>query len=96
MATLDDVKRLAALARVSVSPSEEARLTEDFSNILAFVETIQKVPVDSDISTPEHRNVFRNDDTPHEGGVHTEALLKNARATKDGYVLVKKVIEHGR
>jgi aspartyl-tRNA(Asn)/glutamyl-tRNA(Gln) amidotransferase subunit C len=92
----DGIKKLAALARLTLRPEEEERLAIDFQNILTFIEAIQKVSVPETVGVPEHRNVFREDGEPHETGVHKEALLAAAPHAKDGYISVKKVVEHGR
>lgn len=91
-----DIQKLASLARLNVNESEEKSLLSDFSSILAFVEEIQKVAVDETVPLPTHKNIFREDSTPHEDGLYTEALLANAPKTKNGFLVVKKVIDHGR
>jgi Asp-tRNA(Asn)/Glu-tRNA(Gln) amidotransferase C subunit len=38
------------------------------------------------------KNVMREDGEPHESGKYTEALLKSAPKTADGYIEVKKIL----
>lgn len=87
-----DVVALAKLARLEVSEGELRALEKEIPEILAFVETIQSVSGDVVPETPEVRNVMRDDVNAHESGVHTETLFSAAPASKDGYLVVKKVL----
>lgn len=87
-----DVRALAKLARLDVSDEELARLEKEIPAILGFVEQIQNVPTDAVPTSPEHRNIMREDVNPIESGTHTEELLKAAPATRDNQVVVKQVI----
>ena len=44
--TLDDVKRIAYLARIEVEPHEAAQVLEQMSGILRLIETMQAVDTD--------------------------------------------------
>ena len=87
-----DVKAFAKLARLDVSDEELAKLETEIPAILGFVETIQKVSGEAANISPEHRNIMREDGTPHETGLHTDELLKAAPAQKENQVAVKQVI----
>lgn len=87
-----DVAALAALARLDVSEAELAKLEKEIPAMLAFVETIQKVSADAPDREPALKNVMRNDDNSHEGGVYTNALLDAAPAKKDNHFVVRQVI----
>ena len=87
-----DVRALAKLARLDVAPEELSKLEKEIPNILAFVETIQKVSTDLAPLVPEHRNIMRKDENPHASGVHTRDLIDAAPAQKDDQVVVKQVI----
>jgi Asp-tRNA(Asn)/Glu-tRNA(Gln) amidotransferase C subunit len=39
------------------------------------------------------KNIMREDGTPHESGMYTDALLKSAPKSADGYVEVKKILQ---
>ena len=43
MTTIDEVKKLAALARIRVEDAELEKFTSEFDAILAYVETISMV-----------------------------------------------------
>ena len=91
-----NVRALAQLARLEVSDEELAKLGKEIPDILKFVETIQNVSVETEISSPELRNVMRADENPHEGGMYTEALLKAAPARVGNRIAVKQVIKRSK
>ena len=91
-----DIKRLAGLARVSVSEEEESGLEEQIRSILDFVKEIQSVDVSNVGQINTEVNVLREDKNPHEGGIYTDVLMTAAPATEKGYVKVKRVIKGGK
>lgn len=95
MISRDDVKKLATLARIKLLPEEEEKLAGDMQNILGYVEQIQAVSASSDTSSDEKertRNVLRDDTQPHESGIHTDVILKEAPAREGDYLRVKKIL----
>jgi aspartyl-tRNA(Asn)/glutamyl-tRNA(Gln) amidotransferase subunit C len=44
--SLDDVSRIARLARIEISPAETAQTRDQLNDILAFVEALQAVNTD--------------------------------------------------
>lgn len=96
MIDADAVKKLAHLSRLAVSDEEVARLQGEITSILAYIDTIQKVPL-SDVTTSasaylEIENVMRADDHPHDSGVYTETLLAQAPRRDGDYVKVKTTV----
>lgn len=87
-----DVRALANLARLEISDEELARLETEIPAILSFVETIQQVASDIQEESPEHRNIMRADEHPHESGAFTHDLLAAAPAQRDNQVIVQQVI----
>ena len=87
-----DIKALAQLARLDVSPDELEKLEEEIPGILAFVETIQKADAGTEKSAPALQNVMRNDENPHETGLYTEKLLDAAPAREGDRIAVKQVV----
>ncbi len=93
MISKDDVKKLAALARIKLTSEEEEKFAKDMENILGFVNQIQKVTSTVDARGSEKlTNVLRDDDHPHEPGIHTEAILAEAPKRKGDYIQVKKIL----
>ena len=91
-----DVRALASLARLDVSDEERLKLEKQIPDILAFVETIQKVSADAPQSEPTLRNVMREDASAHESGVYTEELLSAAPSRSGDHISVMRVITKGK
>ncbi len=90
---LKDVEHLAGLARITISDSEKEVLRHDLGEILAYVSQVTKVV--AEVGNPEAsalRNVMREDENPHEGGIFTEALLSAAPSRDGNRLLVKKIL----
>ncbi len=100
MLSRDDVKKLAALARIKLSDTEEEKLVTDMQNILGYVTQIQEVSssveeeksLDSARDKKVLRNVLRADENPHQSGIHTEAILQEAPKREGNYLKVKKIM----
>jgi aspartyl-tRNA(Asn)/glutamyl-tRNA(Gln) amidotransferase subunit C len=95
MVTPDDIKKLAALSRLSLSDSEAETLKGEVASILAYIDTIQKVELPSVPQGSVYldiENVMREDVPTHEAGVYTEDLLKQSPRSANGYVQVKKIL----
>lgn len=91
----EEVQKLAKLARVEISDTEADTLSHEFDSILKYVGEIKNAKLDNNdaslFSMPV-RNVLREDANPHESGLYTEAILREA-PNKDGeYIKVKKIL----
>ncbi len=95
MALPDDVKRLAALARISISDAELDTFSKEFESVLAYVGQIEKLDATAapDLR-PTVRNVLREDGEPHRSAVHTEKLAAQFPEREGDYLKVKKIISH--
>lgn len=95
MATNDEVRKLAALARVRVSDADLDSFVKEFDAILAYVGQLERLDLPSvDATTPLLHNVFREDGGPHESGRYTEAIAAQF-PDRDGDALrVKQIISH--
>lgn len=90
---IKDVEHLAGLARIEVSDSEKEVLRHDLEEILAYVSQVTKVTAELGAPTAgELRNVMREDGEPHEPGMFTEDILKQAPSREGNRVLVKKIL----
>ena len=95
MATVEDVKKLAALARIRVEDSELEKFTSEFDAILAYVGQLEKLKLPSDESEkPTLRNIMREDDEPHAGEAYTEKLIAQFPASENNALSVKQIISH--
>ena len=90
---IQDVEKLAQLARIDISEGEKEELLKDLQGILGYIDQVQAVSVDmGEREAGELRNVMREDVNPHEPGVYTEKILASAPATENGYVKVKQIL----
>jgi aspartyl-tRNA(Asn)/glutamyl-tRNA(Gln) amidotransferase subunit C len=96
MATTEDVKKLAALARISVNDAELEKFTKEFDSILAYVGQLEELnlPTDATREVPALRNVMREDGVPREGGAYTEKIAEQFPAREGNALSVKQIISH--
>ena len=92
--SLDDVRRVAQLARLTFDPEEERRLVGDLNQILAYVASLEDLDT-AGIAPTAHvlpmSNVFREDiRTP---SLSQAEALANAPSSGHGHFRVPKVIE---
>ena len=91
----EQVLKLAKLARVGISDTEAESLSHEFDGILKYVGEISEAKIeDEEATTVEYlvKNVLREDERPHDSGIHTEALLREAPKTEGQFVMVKKIL----
>lgn len=88
---LDDIKRLAELARMDITEEEMKGIIKDIDPVLAYVDQLKSVDTDSS-PVYELKNVGREDEVTNETGRYTEDILREAPDTEKGYVKVKKVL----
>lgn len=93
MITKEEVQRIATLAKLSFTEEELEKLTVDFSNILGYMEEINKLDL-SGVEPMTHIsdtvNVFREDVVVP--SVSTEDALRNAPKRNDSFFKVPKVL----
>jgi aspartyl-tRNA(Asn)/glutamyl-tRNA(Gln) amidotransferase subunit C len=96
MATTEEVKKLAALARIRVEDAELEKFTGEFDSILAYVGQLEKLklPENSSKEKPALRNVMRADGEPHAPGEYTEKLAEQFSAREGDALSVKQIISH--
>lgn len=96
MATVEEVRKLATLARVSVSDEELPKFIQEFEAILAYVSQLEALdlPAAPEKELPPLRNVMRLDGEPHASGAYTEKLAAQFPAREGDALVVKQVITH--
>jgi aspartyl-tRNA(Asn)/glutamyl-tRNA(Gln) amidotransferase subunit C len=91
----DDVLKLARLARLDLSEAEVEEYRTELSNILQYVEQIQKTDVTGLKPTSQVTgltNVMREDEVV-DYGVSPEDLLQQVPNTQDRQIKVKRMIQ---
>jgi aspartyl-tRNA(Asn)/glutamyl-tRNA(Gln) amidotransferase subunit C len=89
-----DVKYVAHLARLALTPEEEKKLGAQLGNILGYIEKLKELDV-SKVEPTAHAvpmvNVMRPDEIqpslPH------EEAMRNAPAQANGLFMVPKIVE---
>ncbi|MBI3572369.1 Asp-tRNA(Asn)/Glu-tRNA(Gln) amidotransferase subunit GatC [Candidatus Kaiserbacteria bacterium] len=96
MATREEVKKLAALARISVPEGQLEKFTKEFDAILAYVSQLEelKLPKGLKEEKPMLRNVFRADENPTAPGAWTKKLVDAFPEKENDYLVVKQIITH--
>lgn len=92
--TREEVQRVAFLARLRLSPEEEARLMEQLDKILEYMEKLNRLDtsgVDPFVHATEVCNAFRADQVTNRPAV--DDLLANAPAKDGTFIEVPKIIE---
>ena len=92
MISIEEIRNLAGLARLTLSPAEEEALSKDISSILDYVGQVSAATVATERETPALCNVMREDaPTPTLGDRET---LRSAFPTREGdFNVVRKIIE---
>jgi len=92
--THEDVKRIARLARISVSDQEVARVGEQLNGIFGLIEKMQLVNTDGiePMAHPQDVSLRLRDDVVTETN-HREAFQSVAPQVDKGLFLVPRVIE---
>jgi aspartyl-tRNA(Asn)/glutamyl-tRNA(Gln) amidotransferase subunit C len=94
MAAEIDVKYVAHLARIALSPEEEQQLSTQLGNILGYIEKLKEADV-SGVEPTAHAfplvNVTRPDQVRE--SLSNEDALRNAPAKANGLFMVPKIVE---
>lgn len=92
--TIDEVRHVAELAKLTLSDREILDFQEQLSAILAYAEQVQEVDTSSVPPTPYILplvNVMDNDDV--RPSLDNETALRNAPDAADGYFRVRAIFE---
>jgi aspartyl-tRNA(Asn)/glutamyl-tRNA(Gln) amidotransferase subunit C len=91
----DDVRRVAALARIALTEEEETRFVDDLSSVLEFVAQLEKLDVEnvSPMTGGTDRETVMRDDVPGDGEWESGSadLLAAVPSRRDGWVSVPPV-----
>lgn len=103
---IQDIEKLAKLARIELSQGEKQTYLKEIGAILGYVdqikEVVAKVAPTSEVGVPTRfgtgvgrdlRNVMREDAEPNESGGSTAVLVKEFPRKEGNYLKVKKILE---
>ena len=93
-ATEINVKYVAHLARLSLSPAEEQKLGVQINHILGYIEKLKELDV-SQVEPTAHAVPLVNVTRPDEilPSISNEEALRNAPAKANGLFMVPKIVE---
>lgn len=97
MATAEEVKKLAELARIKINDADLGKFTSEFDAILAYVGQLEQLDLpqgDALRDKPALRNVMRIDGEPHPSGAFTERITGQFPARDGDALAVKQIITH--
>lgn len=88
---IEDVEKLAELARIELSPEEKKSLLSDMQGILEYIKQIEEVKIKN--IKPEYtlHNVWREDKVVL-NEFSKELILEQFPDTQDGFLKVKKIL----
>ena len=89
-----DVKYVAHLARLSLTPDEEQKISAQLGNILGYIEKLKEVDV-TGVEPTAHAFPLVNVTRPDEvrPSLSNEEALRNAPSTANGLFIVPKIVE---
>lgn len=90
----EEVIHIAKLARIEFTKEEDQKLTEELSEIIDYVEALEKAStegLDSIGQISGLENVMREDEI--KTGISIEKILQNAPDKYDNFIKTKKVFE---
>ena len=94
MASDFDVKYVAHLARIALTPEEEEKFGAQLTHILGYIEKLNQLDV-GEIEPTAHAvplvNIFRPDEV--RPSLPNEEALRNAPAKANGLFMVPKIVE---
>ena len=89
-----DIKYVANLARITLTPDQEARLGSQLDDILGYVKKLEELDV-SDVDPMAHAvplyNVMRADEV--KPSISNDEALANAPKKANGLFVVPKIVE---
>ena len=89
-----DIKYVANLARIALTPEEEARLGSQLGDILGYVKKLKELDI-SDVEPMAHAvlldNVLRADEV--QPSISNDEALANAPKAANGLFVVPKIVE---
>jgi len=89
-----DIKYVAHLARLALTPEEEKKIGEQLGSVLGYIEKLKEVDV-TGVEPTAHAfplvNVMRPDEV--RPSMSTQDALRNAPAQANGLFIVPKIVE---
>lgn len=94
--TKDEVKHVAKLANLPITPEEEEKYTEQLSKILEYVDQLNKVNttgIEPTFNVSSNENISAEDQT--NTSLTQEEVLSNTAKKENGFFVTKGVFNEG-
>ncbi len=92
MISKEEVKRIAALARLELSEKEIEKMQKDLSSILDYFDLLKKAPKETAEISAKDMSSLRKDEAVNGEIDKTGKLAKAFPDEKDGYIKVKAIL----
>lgn len=95
---VDEIKKLADMARIDIKENEAEGLARDFDVILSYVGQVKeavknkKIELNGEENNDRLYNVTRQDEATNQKGEYTEKIIDQMPNTENGYLKVKQVL----
>lgn len=90
---LEDIKKLAEMARIDMPEADMEAMAHDFDPILAYVGQVSELS--DNIDTKEDyllTNIMREDKSSNQTGEFIDRLIEQMPASADGFLKVKQIL----
>jgi len=89
---LEDIKKLANMARVDMSEEELIKMANEFDPILAYVGQVGEVKQSE--AKPDYllQNIMREDIVTNPAGEYTDKIIEQMPDSQDGFLKVKQIL----
>jgi aspartyl-tRNA(Asn)/glutamyl-tRNA(Gln) amidotransferase subunit C len=89
---LEDIKKLANMARLDMTDQELTELANDFEPILAYVGQVGEVEQSQAKVEYTLENVMREDIATNKTGEYTDKIIEQMPDSQDGFLKVKQIL----
>lgn len=93
---LEDIKKLAVMARVDMNDTEMKEIGGSFDSILSYIGQIQEVSenlnTNYEEALDEPINIFREDVATNMSGKYTDKMLEQMPDQEAGFLKVKQIL----
>lgn len=89
---LEDIKRLAQIARIEMDEDEMKDILSTFPSILSYIDQINEIALDSGEAIYFDTNKYREDIVINEGGTYREDILAQMPESDHGFLKVKQIL----
>lgn len=94
--TPEEVKHIAILAHIPLTPQQEIKLAQEFTETLRVVDRLNEVDVNNIEPTNQVTgltNIFREDVVDTKRMFSQELALSNAKHTHNGFFVVNQILD---